>query len=85
MLAAARDLHGHAPQAWQAPIPAVRTGVGPELSVTARRGIDAATQTVRRFAQLAGGGRDSTLRSRPGIALSAAAHAAHRLSPARLV
>lgn len=53
MLALARDVHGHAPQAWLAPIPAVRMGVGPDLSVTARRGIEAATQTVLRFAQMA--------------------------------
>ena len=53
MLALARDVYGHAPQAWLLPIPAVRMGFGPNVSVTAQRGIDDATRTITRFAQVA--------------------------------
>ncbi len=53
MLALAQEVHGHAPQAWLAPIPAVRMGFGPNVSVTAQRGIDTATRTLTRFAQMA--------------------------------
>jgi hydrogenase maturation protease len=53
MLALARDVYGRAPQAWLLPIPAVRMGFGPNVSVTAQRGIDDATRTITRFAQVA--------------------------------
>ncbi len=53
MLALARAVYGRAPQAWLLPIPAVRMGFGPNLSVTAQRGIDDATRTITRFAQVA--------------------------------
>jgi hydrogenase maturation protease len=53
MLALARDVYGRAPQAWLLPIPAVRTGFGSNLSVTAQRGLEDATRTITRFAQMA--------------------------------
>ena len=53
MLALARDVYGRAPQAWLVPIPALRMEFGPNLSVTARRGIDDATRTITRFAHVA--------------------------------
>ncbi len=53
MLALARDVYGRAPQAWLLPIPALRMGFGQNLSVTASRGVDAAIQTITRFAHVA--------------------------------
>ncbi len=52
MLALALAVYGRAPQAWLLPIPAVRMGFGPNVSVTAQRGIDDATRTITRFAQM---------------------------------
>jgi hypothetical protein len=49
MLALARDVFGRAPQAWLLPVPAVRMGFGPNVSVTAQRGIEDATRTITRF------------------------------------
>jgi len=54
MLALARDVYGHAPQAWMVPIPALRMGFGTNISVTAQRGIDDATRTITRFVSIAG-------------------------------
>ena len=53
MLALARDVYGHAPRAWLLPIPAVRLGIGQEISPTARHGVDSATRTIARLAHLA--------------------------------
>ena len=53
MLALARDVYGRAPQAWLLPVPAVRLGFGPNVSVTAQHGIEDATRTLTRFAAVA--------------------------------
>ena len=53
MLALARDVFGRAPQAWLLPVPAVRLGFGPNVSVTAQRGIEDATRTITRFVAIA--------------------------------
>jgi hydrogenase maturation protease len=52
MLALAREVYGRAPQGWLVPIPALRMGFGQNLSVTASRGVDAAVQTITRFANV---------------------------------
>ena len=53
MLALARDVFGHCPEAWWLTIPAVKLGFGEELSPVAQRGFKRA-------------GADSKTRGRPG-------------------
>lgn len=47
MLALARDVFGHAPQAWWLTIPAVELGFGEELSPSARRGLAEAVAVIQ--------------------------------------
>ena len=53
MLALARDVFGHAPQAWWLTIPAVKLGFGDDLSPAARRGFDKAVQEIKNLYRLA--------------------------------
>jgi Ni,Fe-hydrogenase maturation factor len=50
MLALARDVFGHAPQAWWLTIPVENLGVGEELSALAQRGFESAVEEIRRLA-----------------------------------
>ncbi|HWW03150.1 MAG TPA: hydrogenase maturation protease [Candidatus Acidoferrum sp.] len=50
MLALARDVFGHAPQAWWLTIPVENMGVGEALSTFAQRGFEKAVAEVRRMA-----------------------------------
>ena len=50
LLALARDVFGHAPQAWWLTIPAEDLGMGEELSPLAQRGFEIAVQEVKRCA-----------------------------------
>lgn len=50
VLALAREVYGHAPEAWQLTIPAVRLGVGTDLSATAQRGVARAVREIVRLA-----------------------------------
>jgi hydrogenase maturation protease len=52
MLALARDVFGHAPQAWWLTIPAVKLGFGDDLSPAARRGFDKAVQEIKNLCRL---------------------------------
>ncbi len=47
MLALARDLFGHAPQAWWLTIPALDLGFGEDLSTTAQAGLETALDRIR--------------------------------------
>jgi len=51
VLALARDVFGHAPQAWWLTIPVENLGVGDELSPLARRGLDAAVLEIKKCAE----------------------------------
>jgi hydrogenase maturation protease len=50
LLALARDVFGHAPEAWWLTIPVEDLGIGEEFSPLAQRGFECAVQEVRRFA-----------------------------------
>ena len=50
MLALARDLFGHAPQAWWLTIPAQDLGFGEDLSTTAQAGFETALDRIRALA-----------------------------------
>ena len=50
LLALARDVFGHAPEAWWLTIPVEDLGIGEELSPLARRGFEIAVREVRRCA-----------------------------------
>ncbi|HEV2436267.1 MAG TPA: hydrogenase maturation protease [Verrucomicrobiae bacterium] len=50
MLALARDVFGHCPEAWWLTIPAVKLGFGEELSPVARQGYAAALEQIRTLA-----------------------------------
>ena len=52
MLALARDVFGHVPQAWWLTIPAVKLGFGDDLSPAARRGFDKAVQEIKNLCRL---------------------------------
>ncbi len=54
LLALARDVFGHAPDAWLLTIPAENIGIGEELSAFTRRGLETALEEIKR---LASGGR----------------------------
>jgi hydrogenase maturation protease len=47
MLALARDVFGHAPEAWWLTIPAEDLGLGEELSPLAERGLETAIQKIK--------------------------------------
>ena len=51
MLALARDVFGHAPEAWWLTIPVEDLGIGEEFSPLAQRGFETAMQEVRKCAQ----------------------------------
>ena len=51
LLALARDLFGHAPEAWWLTIPIEDLGTGEELSALARGGIEIAVQEILRLAR----------------------------------
>jgi hydrogenase maturation protease len=50
VLALARDVFGHCPQAWWLTIPAVELGFGEELSPAARGGFEVALERIRALA-----------------------------------
>jgi hydrogenase maturation protease len=50
MLALARDVFGHCPEAWWLTIPAVKLGFGEELSPVARQGYEVALEQIRTLA-----------------------------------
>jgi hydrogenase maturation protease len=52
MLAVARDVFGHVPQAWWLTIPAVNLEFNEELSPEAQRGCDEAVQRIQALCQL---------------------------------
>ncbi len=54
MLALAREVYGHAPEAWRLTIPAVRLGVGTDVSIVAQRGVARAVREIVRLAPPAG-------------------------------
>jgi hydrogenase maturation protease len=54
LLALARDVFGHAPEAWLLTIPVENIGIGEELSAFARRGLETAVEEIK---QLASSGR----------------------------
>ncbi|HLX94331.1 MAG TPA: hydrogenase maturation protease [Verrucomicrobiae bacterium] len=47
MLALARDVFGHAPEAWWLTIPAVKLGFGTDFSPVAERGFETAVQAIK--------------------------------------
>ena len=47
MLALARDVFGHAPQAWLLTIPVQEMGIGEEFSALAQRGMAQALEKIR--------------------------------------
>ena len=51
MLALARDVFGHAPEAWWLTIPAVKLGFGEELSPEAQRGLERAVEEIKRLSR----------------------------------
>ena len=50
LLALARDVFGHAPEAWLLTIPAEDIGIGEELSAFTRRGLDTALAEIKQLA-----------------------------------
>jgi len=50
MLALARDVFGHAPQAWWLTIPAEDLGIGEQLSPLAQRGLETAIEEIKKRA-----------------------------------
>ena len=51
VLALARDVFGHAPEAWWLTIPVEDIGVGEEISPLARQGLDTAVQEIKKCAE----------------------------------
>jgi hydrogenase maturation protease len=51
LLALARDVFGHAPQAWWLTIPAEELGIGEELTPSAQRGFETALQEIKQLRQ----------------------------------
>ena len=51
MLALARDVFGHAPEAWWLTIPVENIGIGEELSAFTRRGLETALEEIERLAK----------------------------------
>jgi hydrogenase maturation protease len=52
LLALARDVFGHCPEAWWLTIPAVNLGFGEDLSPEAQRGMDTAITEIKKLAAL---------------------------------
>ena len=50
LLALARDVFGHAPEAWLLTIPAENIGIGEELSAFTRRGLKTALAKIKKLA-----------------------------------
>ena len=50
LLALARDVFGHAPEAWWLTIPVAELGIGEELSPLAKRGFEQAVEEVKKCA-----------------------------------
>jgi len=50
LLALARDVFGHAPEAWLLTIPAEDIGIGEGLSAFTRRGLESAMEEIKRLA-----------------------------------
>jgi hydrogenase maturation protease len=50
LLALARDVFGHAPEAWLLTIPAEDISIGEELSAFTRRGLESAVEQIKRLA-----------------------------------
>jgi len=50
MLALARDVFGHCPEAWWLTIPAIKLGFGNDLSLVARRGFERAVLEIQTLA-----------------------------------
>jgi hydrogenase maturation protease len=50
LLALARDVFGHSPEAWLLTIPAEDIGIGEELSAFTRRGLESAVEEIKRLA-----------------------------------
>ena len=50
LLALARDVFGHAPEAWLLTIPAENIGIGEELSAFTRRGLETAVEQIKQLA-----------------------------------
>lgn len=50
LLALARDVFGHAPEAWWLTIPVAELGIGEELSPLAQRGFEQAVEEVKKCA-----------------------------------
>jgi hydrogenase maturation protease len=53
MLALARDVFGHCPEAWWLTIPAVKLGFGEDLSPEAQRGFETAIAEIKRLCRAA--------------------------------
>ena len=53
LLALARDVFGHAPEAWLLTIPAEHIGIGEELSAFTRRGLETAVEEIKQLASSA--------------------------------
>jgi hydrogenase maturation protease len=51
LLALARDVFGHAPEAWWLTIPAEELGIGEEFSPLTQRGFETAVQEIRKLQQ----------------------------------
>lgn len=49
LLALARDVFGHCPEAWWLTIPAVNLGFGEDLSPAAQRGMEIAVADIRKI------------------------------------
>ena len=60
LLALARDVFGHAPEAWLVTIPVAELGIGDALSPLAQRGFDLALEEVRKSAAQSGGSLPGT-------------------------
>jgi hypothetical protein len=50
LLALARDVFGHAPEAWWLTIPAEELGIGEKLSLLAQRGFETAVAEIKKRA-----------------------------------
>ena len=50
LLAQARDVFGHAPEAWLLTIPAEDISIGEELSAFTRRGLETALEQIKQLA-----------------------------------
>ena len=55
MLALARDVFGHAPQAWLMTIPIENLGIGDQLTALAQRGMAVALERIKELAAQCGG------------------------------